>query len=278
MWAARRAATEHIISRFGLSIRRASRLVGLGRNTLRYPPKPDKDVGLRGRMKELAEERRRFGCRRLHVLLQREGLVLNHKRTERIYKEENLSLRIRKRKKMASHGRVEIQGAESVNELWAMDFLQDSLFDGRRVRVLAIIDTFTRECLRIEVDTSIRGQRVVNTLSQIASIQGLPENIIVDNGPEFISNVLDAWAYERGVKLHFIRPGKPVDNAFIESFNGKFRDECLNQNWFMSLGHARQIIEEWRVDYNMVRPHSSLGDMTPNEFRLALENELIYSN
>ena len=229
-------------------------------------------------MRELADVRRRFGCRRLHVLLKREHLVVNHKRTERIYKEENLSLRIRRRKKTASHGRVAIKEAEGVNELWAMDFLQDSLFDGRRTRVLAIIDMFTRECLRLEVDTSIKGQRVVTALSQTASMRGLPENIIVDNGPEFISNVLDAWAYERGVKLHFIRPGKPVDNAYMESFNGKFRDECLNQNWFMSLGHARQVIEEWRVDYNMVRPHSSLDDMTPIEFRLATENELIYSN
>jgi putative transposase len=173
---------------------------------------------------------------------------------------------------------VAIKKAEDVNELWAMDFLQDSLFDGRRTRVLAIIDMFTRECLRLEVDTSIKGQRVVIALSQIASMRGLPEHIIVDNGPEFISNVLDAWAYERGIKLHFIRPGKPVDNAYMESFNGKFRDECLNQNWFMSLGHARQVIEEWRVDYNLVRPHSSLDDMTPGEFRLATENELIYSN
>jgi putative transposase len=146
------------------------------------------------------------------------------------------------------------------------------------MRVLAIIDTFTRECLRIEVDTSIRGQRVISALSQIASMRGLPENIIVDNGPEFISNVLDAWDYERTVKLHFIRPGKPVDNAFIESFNGRFRDECLNQNWFMSLGYARQVIEDWRVDYNMVRPHGSLDNLTPNEFRLASENGLVYSN
>jgi putative transposase len=245
---------------------------------LRYKHKPDKDEDLRKRMRELADARRRFGCRRLHVLLKREHVVINHKRTERIYKEENLSLRVRRRKKTASHGRVVIKEAEGINEFWAMDFLHDSLFDGRRTRVLAIIDMFTRECLRLEVDTSIRGQRVVTALSKIASTRGLPENIIVDNGPEFISNVLDAWAYERGVKLHFIRPGKPVDNAYMESFNGKFRDECLNQNWFMSLGHARQVIEEWRVDYNMVRPHSSLDDMTPIEFRLAIGNELIYSN
>jgi putative transposase len=227
--------------------------VGLGRNTLRYRPKPDRDAGLRDRMKELAEERRRFGCRRLHALLKREGLVVNHKRTARIYAEEGLSLRVRRRKKMASQGRVEIQEAQKLNELWAMDFMQDALFDGRRVRILPIIDTYTRECLRIEVDTSIKGRRVVTALSEIASIRGLPENIIVDNGPEFISNVMDAWAYERGIKLHFIRPGKPVDNAFIESFNGRLRDECLNQNWFMSLGHARRVVEEWRVDYNMVR-------------------------
>ena len=150
--------------------------------------------------------------------------MINHKRTERIYREERLALRIRRRKKLASQGRIEISKAERPNELWAMDFMQDALHNGRRIRLLTIVDTYTKECLRIEVDTSIRGTRVAEILSQITCFRGLPENIIVDNGPEFISNAMDAWAYERGVKLHFIRPGKPVDNANIESFNGRCRD------------------------------------------------------
>jgi putative transposase len=257
---------HHIVECFGLSLRRASRLIGLSRNTLRHEPRPDKDEGLRKRMKEIAEQRRRFGCRRLHVLLKREGLVRNHKKTERIYREEKLSLKVRRRKKLASHGRIEIAKAGRANELWAMDFLHDVLHNGRKLRFLPIIDTYTKECFRIEVDTSIGGQRVCTVLSQIASVRGLPDRIVVDNGPEFISNALDAWAYERGIKLNFIRPGKPVDNAYMESFNGKFMDECLNLHWFMSVRHARAIAEDYRVDYNNERPHSSLGDLTPAEF------------
>lgn len=262
----------YVIESFGLSQRRASGLIGIGRNTLRHEPKQDKDGDLRKRMKELAEQRRRFGCRRLHVLLKREGLVDNHKRSERIYREEKLALRIRRRKKLASQGRLEISKAGRANELWAMDFLHDVLYDGRKVRFLPIIDTYTKECFRIEVDSSIGGKRVCSVLSQIASVRGLPDRIVVDNGPEFVSNALDAWAYERGVKLHFIRPGKPVDNAYMESFNGKFRDECLNLHWFMSVGHARGISEDYRLDFNNERPHSSLGDLTPAEF-MRLEEE-----
>jgi putative transposase len=149
--------------------------------------------------------------------------------------------------------------------------MHDALHNGRKLRFLTIIDTYTKECLRIEVDTSISGKRVCAVLSQIAGIGTLPEKIVVDNGPEFISNALDAWAYGREIKLHFIRPGKTVDNAYIESFNGKFRDECLNMNWFMSIGHAREIAEAYRLDYNNERPHSSLGDLTPAEFIRALE-------
>jgi putative transposase len=259
---------------FGLSARRACNLVGLSRNTIRYQPAEDKDEALRKRMKELAEQRRRFGCRRLHILLKREGLVENHKRTERIYREERLTLRIRRRKKLASSARVELPAATKPNKLWAMDFMQDALYNGRRIRLLTIIDTYTKESLRIEVDTSIGGQRVAAVLTQLSGFRGLPESIVVDNGPEFISNALDAWAYVRGIKLHFIRPGKPVDNAYMESFNGKLRDECLNENWFMSLDHAREVIEHWRIDYNQERPHSSLNDLTPAEF-MRIEEEKI---
>jgi len=268
-----------LMGSLGLNKSKASRLVGLCRNTLGYKPKPDKDEALRARIKELAEKRRRSGCQMLHLLLKREGLVINHKRTERIYREERLALSIRRRKKLASQGRIEISKAERPNELWAMDFMQDALHNGRRIRLLTVVDTYTKECPRIEVDTSIRGARVAEILSQIAGLRGLPENIIVDNGPEFISNAMDAWAYERGVKLHFIRPGKPVDNAYIESFNGRFRDECLNQHWFMSLSHARTVIEEWRNDYNLQRPHTSLKGLTPYEFASLAENHGVeYSN
>jgi len=263
---------QHMKESFGLSARRACNLVGLSRNTLRYQPADNGDEALRKRMKELAEQRRRFGCRRLHILLKREGLVQNHKRTERIYREERLTLRIRRRKKLASSARVELPAAVRPNQLWAMDFMQDALHNGRRIRLLTIIDTYTKESLRIEVDTSIGGQRVTAVLTQVSAFRGLPDGIVVDNGPEFISNALDAWAYVRGIKLHFIRPGKPVDNAFMESFNGKLRDECLNENWFMSLEHARTVVEDWRIDYNQKRPHSSLGDMTPYEF-MQLEEE-----
>ncbi len=219
-------------------------------------------------MKELAEQRKRFGCRRLHTLLKREGLVINKKRTERIYREEKLTIRVRRRRKGAAQGRVELPRANRPNQLWAMDFLHDALHTGRKFRVLPIIDTYTRECFWLEADTSISGQRVANVLTRISAIHGLPEQIVVDNGPEFISNALDAWAYARGIKLQFIRPGKPVDNCYMESFNGKFRDECLNENWFMSLDQVRKIVEAWRVDYNQTRPHSSLGDLTPAEFKL----------
>lgn len=267
----------YVIDSFGLSQRRASRLIGLCRNTLRYQRKPDNDEALRKRMRELSEKKRRYGCGRLHLFLKREGLVVNHKRTERIYREEGLSLRIRRRKKLASQGRIELSRPERVNEQRAMDFVYDALSNGRRIRLLPIIDTYTRECLKIEVDTSIGGQRVATILSQIGAIRGLPEHIIVDNGPEFISNAMDAWAYEREIKLHFIRPGKPVDNAYMESFNGKLRDECLNQNWFLSLEHARRVIEEWRIEYNQERPHSSLENLTPNEFRMRYESGLAFS-
>lgn len=209
----------------------------------------------------------------LHTLLKREGLVVNHKRTERIYREEGLSLRVRRRKKLASCGRVDLPVAGKCNEQWTMDFMNDALSSGRRLRMLNVLDIYTRECLKIEVDTSITGERVTSVLGMIALFRGLPECISVDNGPEFISNALDRWAYDRGIKLRFIRPGKPVENAFIESFNGKFRDECLNQNWFATIEQARRVIEEWRIDYNQVRPHSSLDDMTPTEFKMLAEKQ-----
>jgi putative transposase len=217
-------------------------------------------------MRELAEQRKRFGSPRLHILLKRENLVINHKRTERIYREEGLTLRRKRRRKGAAGARVVLPFPQRINERWSMDFITDSIVTGRKFRSLAIVDDYSRECPAIEVDTSLGGRRVVNVLERLAEIRGLPQVITIDNGPEFASRVLDAWAYRKGVKLSFIRPGKPIENAYIESFNGRFRDECLNTNWFMSLKHAREVIEEWRRDYNEVRPHSSLKGSTPKEY------------
>jgi len=270
---ARRDAVEYLRVRFGLSQRRACSLVGLSRNTLRYVRKPEKDGALRRRMKELALERKRFGCRRLHFLLREEGLVVNHKRTERIYGEEKLSLSLRRRKKVASLVRMSLPRAKGPNQVWAMDFAQDATSEGRRFRIFPIIDTFTRESLVICVDTSIGGSRIVSILDELGRDRGLPEMIMMDNGPEFRSNALDEWAYRRGVKLHFIRPGRPVENAYIESFIGRLRDECLNVHWFLSVQHAREVIERWRCDYNQERPHSSLGGLPPSKFARLIEEK-----
>ena len=214
----------------------------------------------------MAGERKRFGSPRLHILLKRERLVVNHKRTERIYREEGLALRRKRRRKGAAGIRVIMPAPDMPNERWSMDFVTDSIVTGRRFRALAIIDDYSRECPVIEVDTSMGGRRVVGVLERLAETRGLPSVITMDNGPEFAGRALDEWAYRKGIKLNFIRPGKPIENAFAESFNGRLRDECLNTNWFMNLKHARDIIEDWRRDYNEVRPHSSLNGRTPKEY------------
>jgi putative transposase len=199
-------------------------------------------------------------------MLKREGLVINHKRTERIYREEGLALRRKRRRKGAAGTRLIMPSPTRPNERWSMDFVTDSIITGRRFRALTIIDDYTRECPAIEVDTSLGGVRVVSVLERLAVTRGLPEVITMDNGPEFTGRHLDEWASRYSVKLNFIRPGKPIENAFAESFNGRLRDECLNTNWFMNLRHARGVIEAWRKDYNEVRPHSSLDNRTPVEY------------
>jgi putative transposase len=255
------------VTSLGRSARKTCLLVGMARASYIYQPvKTDNDERLRERMRELAHQRRRFGCPRIHLMLQREGLVINHKRTERIYRQEGLSLRKRKRKKTAAMTRVILPAAARPNERWSMDFVTDSIVTGRRFRALVIVDDYSRECPAIEVDTSLGGHRVVQVLERLAESRGLPEVITLDNGPEFTGKALDEWAYSRGVKLNFIRPGKPIENAYAESFIGRFRDECLNENWFLSLGDARDIIESWRIDYNSGRPHSSLAGLTPKEY------------
>ena len=251
----------------GRSVRKACLLVGMTRASYDYRPvRADRDEKLRERMRKLAHQRRRFGCPRIHLLLRREGLAVNHKRTERIHREEGLSLRKRKRKKTAAMTRVILPAAERPNERWSMDFVTDSIVTGRRFRALVIVDDYSRECPAIEVDTSLGGCRVVQVLERLGETRGLPEVITLDNGPEFTGKALDEWAYSKGVKLNFIRPGKPIENAYAESFIGRLRDECLNENWFISLNDARDIIESWRIDYNDGRPHSSLGGLTPKEY------------
>ncbi len=241
-------------------------MVNISVSAYRYRPKKDNDDALRHRLRELAGQRKRFGSPRLHIMLKRENLVVNHKRTERIYREEGLALRRKRRRKGAAGIRVIIPAAVRPNEQWSMDFVSDSIVTGRRFRALTIVDNYTRECPAIEVDTSLGGVRVVNVLERLSETRGLPEVITIDNGPEFAGKALDEWAYRKSVKLNFITPGKPVENAYAESFNGRLRDECLNTNWFLNLKHARNIIEDWRKDYNELRPHSSLKNMTPMEY------------
>ena len=210
--------------------------------------------------------RARFGYRRLHILLEREGLVVNHKRVHRIYRAAGLQVRRRRRKRLTRAERMPLPTPSQRLERWSMDFTADTLADGRGFRTLNIVDDFTRECVAIEVDRSLPGLRVARVLDRLHAAIGLPQTIVVDNGPEFAGRTLDAWAYARGVTLRFIRPGKPIENAYVESFNGKFRDECLNEHWFVSLADAKAAIEAWRIDYNTVRPHSSLAGRTPDQF------------
>lgn len=191
---------------------------------------------------------------------------MNHKRTERIYREEGLSLRLKKRKRRPAALRVPMPQAHGPDQRWSMDFVSASLWQGRKFRALTIVDNYSRECPAIEIDNSLGGERVCRVLDRLALERGLPEIITVDNGPEFSGKALDQWAYHRGVKLNFIRPGKPIENAYAESFNGRLRDECLNENWFSSMQEARSVIENWRRDYNDVRPHSALGGLAPRWF------------
>jgi putative transposase len=250
----------------GLSERRACALVGMERASFRYRSKRPVQTLLVERLKTLAAERPRWGYRRLHVLLRREGHWINVKRTYRLYRELGLTVRMRKRKRISVERKPRVTPSQP-NQRWSIDFVSDALENGRKIRCLTVVDDFTRECPAIEVDTSLPGLRVIRVLERIAAERGgLPAAIVLDNGPEFAGRALDAWAYAKGITLAFIRPGKPVENAFVESFNGRLRDECLNEHWVTSLADARQIIEDWRRDYNQTRPHSSLGGLTPAEF------------
>lgn len=267
--AAKKEAAEYLQERYeGVSERRVCRVLGLPRSSKRYEKTADPlNEEVKGKLIQLAAKKPRYGCPRLHLLLLREGLSVNHKRTERIYREEGLSLRKKsKKKRYKNELRVPLALPEGENDLWSMDFVSDQLANSDRFRSLTIIDVFTKECPAIEVDRSLSGARVVSALNLLKVMHGLPKVISVDNGPEFICIALDKWASENGVKLHFIEPGKPTQNGYIESFNGKFRDECLNMHWFTSLQDAKNKIENWRKEYNEERPHSSIGNLTPKEF------------
>jgi len=259
-------AVVHLVTQFGLSERKACKFAHLSRNVYRYEKSRSDDSDLRDRIKFLASRYPRYGSPRICVLLHREGLQINHKRVERIYREEELSLRRKRKKRIRSEGREKPENPTRPNEQWSMDFMSDSIAGGRRFRTLNIIDEYTHECLAIEVDLNIGGSVVARTLERLINRRGKPERILCDNGPEFTSKALDQWCYLNEITLCFITPGKPIENCFIESFNGRFRDECLNLNWFRSLRDAREMVERWRLEYNEIRPHSALDDMTPIEF------------
>jgi putative transposase len=263
---AKRAAVTVLMTERDFGVTRACGLVGISRSLYRYRSRRPDSAPLRARIEEIAAVKRRYGYRRVYLRLRREGWEVNRKRVYRLYREAGLAVRRRKRKRIGVFERKPLPKPTTANVSWSMDFVADGLIGGRRLRCLTIVDDCTRECLAIEVDTSLPGLRVKAVLDRLADTRGLPQSITVDNGPEFDGKVLDQWAYRTGVQLSFIRPGKPNENAYIESFNGKFRDECLNEDWFISLAHARSIIEAWRIEYNTDRPHSSLGNRTPQEF------------
>ena len=258
----------------GVSERRACTLAGQPRTTQRYRVRPRKDGHVRRRIRELSVRWPRYGTPRLTILIRRELGAVNHKRIERIYREEKLQLpRKRKGKRRGTSTREPLANPIRPNECWAMDFVSDSFETGGRFRTLTLIDVFTRECLALESDTSISGERVARVLSRVAGERGLPDAIMVDNGTEFTSKAMLNWSQDTEVRLAFIEPGKPTQNGYIESFNGKLRDECLNQHYFAGLHDAREKLRRWRDIYNQQRPHSSIKYMTPQAFRLAYEHQ-----
>lgn len=262
-------------SQTAISERQACALVGIYRSTLRYQSRlPDQDEALSSRIVELAQERRRFGYRRIHALLRREGVKVNHKRVYRLYRAAELAVKRRKRRKGVMVPREPLTLPVRRNEVWSMDFVMDSLANGRRLKVLTVVDDCTKEAVDLVADFGISGHYVTRILDQVARFRGYPKAVRTDQGPEFTGRALDQWAYQHGVQLKLIQPGKPTQNAFIESFNGKFRDECLNEHWFHTLDHARVIINQWRKDYNECRPHSMLGYKTPAEMAEILRNHV----
>lgn len=263
----RRAVVGYLCGAYRVSERHACEVVVLPRATHRYQSIRDPRIELRLRMRELAQARIRYGYRKIRVLLIREGWQVGKKLVYRLYREEGLGLRARPkaRRTVSEHSRQKPR-AEGPNQVWSLDFVADQLSDGRRFRALTVVDVYTRECLAIEVGQSLKGHDVVRVLQQISQRRGVPRILFCDNGSEFTSQVMDLWAYHNGVKIDFSRPGKPTDNAYVESFNGTLRAECLDAHWFGNLAEACQRIEAWRTEYNASRPHRALGEQTPNEF------------
>lgn len=267
----KREAVAYVEEAHHVSERRACRVLGVERSLVRYSFTRPPDTALRERLKALAAERRRFGYRRLAVFLRREGFESNIKKIYRIYREEKLMVKRRKGRKKATGTRQPLPKPDGINQVWSLDFMSDAFTDGRRFRVLGVMDQCSRECLTITADTSIPGLRVVRELDRLIQARGKPKLIVSDNGPELTSRAVLIWAAKNNIDWHYIQPGKPQQNGYTESLNDKIRDECLNENWFDSLAEARVIIENWRQDYNHVRPHSSLNYLTPMEF-VAVKN------
>jgi len=260
---ARREAAAHLCQVHEVSQRRACRVIGADRTSIRYRGRRPDDGSVRARLRELAAARRRFGYRRLHVLLDREGIHVNHKKLRRLYREERLQVRRRGGRKRALGTRAPMTIPERANQRWSLDFVSDSLADARRFRILAVVDDHTRECLGLVADTSLSGKRVARELDTIIALRGRPSSIVSDNGTELTSMAILRWCQESRVEWHYIAPGKPTQNAFIESFNGRLRDELLNETLFTSLAHAREALADWKDDYNTVRPHGALGNLPP---------------
>lgn len=270
----KREAVDYAQGKHGLSRTRACGLFGLSRSTYYYAEHGREDGPLRLALKEAAAKRRRWGYRRLAVAVRRQGFRDNLKRIWRVYREAGLQVPKRKKRKAAKWRGEKPSAPERPNQRWSLDFVHDMTARGQRLRFLNVMDDFTRECLWIEVDTSLSGARVARVLEQIAEQRGRPQALLMDNGPEFTSQALDQWAYARRIGLQFIQPGKPMQNPYVESFNGKFRDECLNEHWFLGLAEARQISEAFRIDYNEQRPHSALDNQTPAAFANSLVRAL----
>jgi len=272
---AKRDAVVHACVEHGVSQRRACEVLKVDRSSVRYQSIRPDDAGLRVAMKQVATERRRFGYRRIHVMLQRQGIVMNQKKLRRLYREENLQVRKRGGRKRALGTRRPMVLPSCANERWSLDFVSDALTDGRKFRVLAVVDDYSRECLSLMADTSLSGLRVTRELNALIARRGRPLTIVSDNGTELTSMAILKWCQDTGIEWHYIAPGKPMQNGLVESFNGSFRDECLNESLFSSLAEARNQITIWKEDYNTHRPHSSLGNITPNEFamKMALEKQ-----
>jgi putative transposase len=256
------------MKQFAASQRKACELANIARSSFRYRTNTDKDDMLRAKLTRLAHEKPRYGYRRLAVLLRREGQIVNHKRVFRVYRAAGLSVKRKKRKRLVRIGQPAFT-ASRPNQQWAIDFVHDRMANGRTIRVLSVVDTFTRECLALEVDTCLPSGRVTRALDRVITMRGKPERIRMDNGSELTSRHFLAWGIDQRIELAHIQPGKPIQNAHVESFNGRLRDECLNTQWFRNVWHARRQIAAWRDDFNQHRPHSSLDYRTPNEFARA---------